>query len=60
MKLDISAETAITASFVLSSFFVLSVYIWRPIYKPPYDTKTERLSTVQRTLVEEFEIKMRT
>lgn len=40
---------------------MLAVYIWRPIYKPPYETKEDaKLSKQQTKLVEEFEIKMRT
>jgi len=49
------------ANFLLATFFVVAVYIWRPIYKPPYETKADaKLSKQQIKLVEEFEIKMRT
>ena len=60
MKLEISPEVAMISSFVLACFFVLAVYVWKPIYNPPYDFKDEvKLSKHHSKLVNEFEIKMR-
>jgi hypothetical protein len=45
---------------VLASFFVIAVYIWKPIYQPPYDTKKlSKLTSKQLKQVTRFEIKMR-
>ena len=37
MKLEITEVEAYIYSTILASFFVLAVYIWKPIYNPPYD-----------------------
>lgn len=42
MKLDITVLEAYTYSTILASFFVLAVYIWKPIFNPPYDNKKLR------------------
>lgn len=52
-------------SFVLASFFVISVYIWKPIFNPPYKIRElrnnqTRLSAYQQAQIDEFESKMRT
>lgn len=42
MKLEITEFEAYVYSTVLASFFILAVYIWKPIYNPPYDMKKLR------------------
>ena len=42
MKLEITEFEAYAYSTVLASFFILAVYIWKPIYNPPYDIKKLR------------------
>jgi hypothetical protein len=37
MKLEITEFEAYSYSLILASFFVLAVYIWKPIFDPPYD-----------------------
>jgi len=65
MKLNITEVEAYTYSTILASFFVLAVYIWKPIFNPPYDIKKLRkdgqlvMTREQRRQVELFEIKMR-
>ena len=39
MKLNISETEAFIYSLILSSLFVLSVYIWKPIVTPPPEIK---------------------
>jgi hypothetical protein len=72
MKLDVSPQGALFYCSVLATFFVLAVYIWKPIYDPPSFGKLEpRKQTLNRDRTEgrlkrentqkqqEFEIKMR-
>jgi hypothetical protein len=37
MKLEVTEAQAYIYSTILASFFVIAVYIWKPIYNPPYD-----------------------
>jgi len=37
MKLEVTEAEAYLYSLVLASFFVIAVYIWKPIFDPPYD-----------------------
>ena len=37
MKLEVSEYGAIGLSFIFASFFVMSVYIWKPVTKPPLE-----------------------
>ena len=63
MKLEVSETEAYLYSFVLASFFVIAVYIWKPIYNPPYDLKKirkDKLTQTQQKQIEQFETKMRT
>lgn len=65
MKLNISETEAFITSCVFSSLFVISVYIWKPIVTPPADIKQiwmkkwYRLSNAEKTMIEEYEIRMR-
>lgn len=65
MKLNISETEAFIYSCIFSSLFVLSVYIWKPMVTPPADIKQiwmkkwYRLSHAEKTVIEEYEIRMR-
>lgn len=45
MKLDVTETEAFVYSSVLATVFVLAVYIWKPLYDPPYDKKRKHLSS---------------
>ena len=65
MKLDISEFGAFAFSTLFASFFVISVYIWKPITRPPlellklWQKRKNHLKKDERTLIDEYEIKMR-
>ena len=62
MKLEITEYGAVAFSTVFASFFVISVYIWKPVTKPPlellklWQKRKDFLRPAERELIEDYEI----
>ena len=66
MKFVLVGYEAALYSTVISSFFVLAVYVWKPFVKAPYaiklitKKKPNQVTAKELHAVEMFELKMRT
>ena len=65
MKLKITEAEAFIYSAIVASFFVLSVYIWKPLVTPPAEVKQlwlrkrHNLKPYEVKAIEDYEIGMR-